>query len=508
MIAAPKPQDEQARLAALLEYEILDTEAEEEFDNLVKLASQICDAKISLVSLIDAERQWFKARKGLGATETPRELAFCAHAILQDGIFEVENALEDERFHDNPLVTDNPDIRFYAGMPLATPSGHKIGTLCVIDVVPKKLTEAQRFALKTLGEQVIAQLELKLKLRDLQERMRQVKKAQAQIIQSEKMATLGQLIANIAHEINTPLGAIKASSENAKLALDSFTQNLPEFVQNIETEHRPLFEQLITISMQANPPVLSTKEARQLKYELIDKLANADIQISSSIAELLIHTGLHKQDVENLHFLKDQKGIEMLKKVAHLIQVFKSNSTIQEATTRAAKVIFAIKTFARQDLMQTATALVVNDNIDNVLTIYQHHFNQNIQLEKQWGDIPKIEGYPDELVQVWTNIIYNAIQAMQNQGKLTISTYNHEGKVRVAISDTGTGIPNEIKDKIFEPFFTSKGLGEGSGLGLDICRTIIEKHKGSISFESEEGKGTTFFVDLPLTFNQEELQTT
>lgn len=184
MIAAPIPENETARLAALSRYNILDTPSEQAFEELVQLASQICESPISLVSLLDEDRQWFKAKVGLEVKETPRGQAFCAHAIQKNEIFEVPDALQDERFHDNPLVTGEDGIRFYAGMPLETPDGYNLGTLCVIDTKPKTLSSAQRFALQTLAKQVIKQMELSLKVQSLGQANEQLQVQRKRIMDS------------------------------------------------------------------------------------------------------------------------------------------------------------------------------------------------------------------------------------------------------------------------------------------------------------------------------------
>lgn len=175
---APSPTEVE-RLAQLQRYEILDTGQEDVFDDFTILAAQICGTPISLISLLDAERQWFKSKVGLTETHTPRELAFCDHAIRTPEVMEVPDATLDPRFFANPLVTGAPDIRFYAGSPLVAPDGSRIGTLCVIDRVPRRLSDAQRAALARLGRQIIVQLELRLARRDLEARIAGAERAEA-----------------------------------------------------------------------------------------------------------------------------------------------------------------------------------------------------------------------------------------------------------------------------------------------------------------------------------------
>jgi PAS domain S-box-containing protein len=161
MESAPLAPDEAARQRALEELGLLDTPAEQEFDDITLLASFICDAPIALISLIDKDRQWFKSRVGIHIEETPRDIAFCAHAILGDDVFEVPDAAVDKRFADNPVVTSEPHLRFYAGMPLRTSDNHNVGTLCVIDRKPRQLSDAQREALRALGRQIMRLVELR-----------------------------------------------------------------------------------------------------------------------------------------------------------------------------------------------------------------------------------------------------------------------------------------------------------------------------------------------------------
>lgn len=189
MQIASKPENERQRLAALRTYNILDTPAEKEYDEIVALASAICETPISTITLIDESRQWHKARVGLSDHESTRDLAFCAHAILKDEMMVVSDTTLDDRFTDHPSV---PEIRFYAGMPLINPEGFKLGTLCVIDQQPKKLTELQQFALKVLAKQVSKQMELRRNMDELQ-RMNQLN---------------NRLLSLIGHDLRSPMASL------------------------------------------------------------------------------------------------------------------------------------------------------------------------------------------------------------------------------------------------------------------------------------------------------------
>lgn len=161
MQPAPLPPNEADRLQELRSLHILDTISEKAFDNLTRLASSICDTPIALVSLVDEGRQWFKSHHGLETRETPREIAFCSHAILQNELYEIKDSHADPRFADNPLVTAPPHVRFYAGAPLCTFEGFNVGTLCVIDHEPRELTDSQRESLQAIADQAVALMELR-----------------------------------------------------------------------------------------------------------------------------------------------------------------------------------------------------------------------------------------------------------------------------------------------------------------------------------------------------------
>ena len=200
VIAALLPHNERERMHAVRECALLDTPREGSFDELTELAARLMQAPIALVTVVDEARQWFMSHHGLATRETPREFSFCAHAILAPGeLFEVPDAAADVRFADNPLVTSEPFIRFYAGVPLTTPAGFALGTLAVIDRVPRRLDEAQRRMLLLLAHQVAAQVEL----RHLAVQLRQARDAAERVNLAKT-----HFVASMSHELRTPLNAV------------------------------------------------------------------------------------------------------------------------------------------------------------------------------------------------------------------------------------------------------------------------------------------------------------
>jgi len=348
---------------------------------------------------------------------------------------------------------------------------------------------------------------------ELQTTLEHLKLTQAELIQSEKMASLGQLIAGIAHEINTPLGAIKAS---VGTIIDSSFQSLkklPELVKKLTEEEFNLFLKFVNKSVQSNGHITS-REEREHRKKLTLELGNQGIENAHNYADLLVDMGVYDHIEPYLSILNEQN----LQAAFHLSQQMKNSQNIKTAVERASKIVFALKNYARYGNTEEMVLADIPETIETVLTLYQNQLKLGINVIKEFDEVPQILCYPDELNQVWTNLIYNAVQAMAGKGDLTISvtktlsahtsTSDTEGLsnrsvttlagLGVRITDTGKGIPPENKDRIFDAFYTTKSAGEGSGLGLYIVKQIVDKHKGSITFESEMGKGTSFIVFFPI----------
>ncbi|MFT4907522.1 MAG: signal transduction histidine kinase [Oleispira sp.] len=394
MISAALHPKETQRIEELLRYEVLDTEDEKALDELTQLASVICGTSISLISLVDKDRQWFKSRVGLDAAETTRDMAFCSHAILQDQIFEVPDTLKDQRFVDNPLVTGSPDIRFYAGAPLVSTSGMPIGTLCVIDTEPKKLNEKQQLALNTLAKQVISQLELRLHNRQL---LRMQKDQQ-------------QIFAMMSHDLRSPFNGILGLSQ------------------------------------------LIQAEAQTLKPEVLSAMADGILESSLKVYQLLD---------EILQWSSNQLGA---------IQVELEATTLKPLIMETLDLMKDSFTFKKLNI-----TCDINENIVALA---------DVNLTKT----------------IIRNLLANAIKYTPEQGSIHIETLLSNGQIQLVITDTGTGVPVELKDQLFgDSVMSQRGTqGElGHGLGLSLCGDFARKQQGFLSIDKDYKDGAKLILNLP-----------
>ncbi|NLT52374.1 MAG: PAS domain S-box protein [Ignavibacteria bacterium] len=341
-----------------------------------------------------------------------------------------------------------------------------------------------------------AEIELKITNEKLIKSIEELKATQKQLLESEKLAVLGQLITGIGHELNTPLAAIKAAQNNLADSISKSFYDLGTFHYNLTAGD---FEILLVIlaHFASSENIISTREERKIKRELLSKLNELNIKDSDKIAEYLIY--LNIWDIDYIKPLFENSNcVFILETAKNLLSIKKNNQTINNAADKASFVINALKKYSYKSNTNDMVPVDLAENIETVLALYNNQFKHGVELIKEYQNVPKIFAHPDELTQVWINILQNAMQAIKYKGIITIGIYPENGNVVVSIKDSGTGIPVEIQNKIFAPFFTTKQRGEGSGIGLDIVKKIIDAHSGKIEFSSKINKGTTFFVKLPI----------
>ena len=517
------PKNEEERLKDLLRLEVLDTNSEQHFDELTKLASEICETKISLISLIDSDRQWFKSKVGLDASETPRNISWCGHAILKDEIFEIPDAELDDRFRDNPLYTGQPHVRFYAGAPLKTSHGYNIGTLCVIDSSPKKLTTWQKESLQILARQVVLLLEARLR----EKKLELINEKLDVIV---KNIPLNLVTYNFDGEINWvnnqwqkdfDFSAHDLISKKIFQALpneNNYNFLSPNKAWNrLELKNKSgenVFTNWISIPVNTHhflgigknvtQQVKSDIETKQLEKNLEDQKRISQHQAKlASLGQLAAGVGheinnplaiikgfLHALDGElTAHQPADSKSFYLLKKIEH-------------ATDRIVNIVKGLKSFSRADqseLEYFSFHETLSITLQLVSDIYQKE-GFNFKLEDHTSEPLIVFGNKGRMEQVFLNLINNAKDAMEDSQDKNIQLILKEdsGKAFFSIRDSGKGIPDEIKDKIFDPFFTTKEVNKGTGIGLSIVASIIKDMDGEIKFESKLGHGTTFIVELPI----------
>ena len=417
---AALPVDEAARLSALAHLRVLDSIPEATFDDVVLLATTLCHTPIGLVSLVDKERQWFKACLGLDATQTHRDLAFCAHAILKpDEVLVVENALLDPRFRESPLVLGPPFIRFYAGAPIVTPEGFAVGTVCVIDTVPRTLAAQTRRALQALARQTAAMLQLRLLseqresttadlVRQLDQVLNESPVAQQALQRVQRVSSL----ASIAHDFNNLLQAVSASLQMIRL--------------------------------------------KALKPLEVERLSGIGLQAVAQGGELIRH----------------------------------------------------LLAFARREAPDLQ-CVDVSPRLEAGREVFKRVAGSRIALQFELMPGPAhVRCDASQLEAVVLNLLINAKDALQGQGTVRINSCFRvvsgdpvlaDGDyLELSVADAGAGMSPDVASRVFEPFYTTKGLGKGTGLGLAQVYGFAVNAGGVARIHSIEGQGTTVTLLLKI----------
>ncbi len=332
--------------------------------------------------------------------------------------------------------------------------------------------------------------------KELSTTLENLKKAQNQLLESEKMAALGQVMAGVAHEINTPLGAIRSSVENIASNLTLVLRQSFDFFKVIPKDLHTIFLAMLERVFQKRE-ASSAREERKYKKELIKLLEHNHKQNAMIIADNLVDMGIYDNIDAYLPLFQHSQGIYFLEMAYKFSGLQTSTNTIITAIERASKVVIALKSYARYEQSGEMIESDITEDIETVLTLYHNHLKHGVEVIRYFEDLPPVICYPDELYQVWINIIDNALHAMAQKGTLEIHIAKKQHHVMVTIVDSGKGIPEEYQQKIFDPFFTTKNRGEGSGLGLDIVKKIVYNHQGKIKLESRPGK-TAVSIILPI----------
>lgn len=416
--------------------------------------------------------------------KNPKVLKDATHEYKEDFFTELWNTLRENHFWEGQLYNIKKDGTKF------------IEQLTTSTIVEKGKIQYYVGVFSDITKEIEQKEKIECTNKELKITLDELKNAQEQLIESEKLSALGQLIAGIAHEINSPLGAIKTSSEYVLEAMEKTIKNRPLVNSLLSKEEEKMVEDL-ELYIYSNSQYLSIKEQRGLKKEITKMLLSSDIKDERYIADILSQFNFELEKVEKYMVLLKHPKIKFILNTIHDEFIAKSNiSIINNSVSRAAKTIFALKKFVHFDHDREGRAEKLEESIESVLILLRHNLKHNIEIIKEYDDVPPIYCYADELGQVWMNLITNAVQAMNNSGQLCISIYEEESYQVVCIADNGPGVPLELQDKIFKPFFTTKEAGVGSGLGLDIVRKVVDAHKGEIEFRSSE-KGTTFCIKIP-----------
>lgn len=516
------PANEIARLQALRDLSLLDTPAEERFDRLTRIAQHILQVPIALVSLINADRQWFKSRQGLDAQEIHRDISFCGHAILRPDVLVVADAVADQRFADNPLVLGAPSIRFYAGAPLTLSSGECVGTLCVIDRQPRQVTRAQLAALQDLAACVVEELE--------QARQRQDAKKSAQLVESIVETVIDGIITidskgmiqsfNSAAErlfgykpaeiigsnVNCLMPQPYAAEHDGYLAHFHDTREARVIGIGREVMGKrkdgAVFPMDLAVSEMQQPgqtlfvgivrDITERKRVDQMKIEFV---ATVSHELRTPLTSVSGALGLVCGGALGPVSEQAKTMLDIAYRNSQRLTLF-INDLLDMEKLAAGKMRFIEETVAIMAL--------VEQSIESTRA-YAQQYQVNLLLVSRLDGVQvTVDG--SRLQQVLSNFLSNAAKFSPKGGQIEINVNQFESLVRVSVQDHGPGIPADFIDRIFHKFSQADSSDTrrkgGTGLGLAISKELIESMNGTIGFSSAPESGACFYFNLPISTNE------
>lgn len=437
---------ESNRIDALKSYGILDSLPEQDYDDITKLASEICQTPISLITLVDEERQWFKSNHGLPIHETPREFAFCAHTIINPTeTMVVTDSREDERFAQNPLVTGDPNIVFYAGVPIVDSDGFALGSLCVIDRTTRQLSQSQLAALKTLARQVVHMLELRRTNVTLKESEDRYRLLSVDLDQQVQQRTKELLTAN--EDLLEANNLLTRSNDNLQKFAYVASHDLQEPLRKIQAFGDLLKKELASASSEG--------------LDYLDRMQSAAGRMSTLIRDLLNYSRISNR-------LDTGKALSL-------------NDVVQEILTDLDLTIAETKA-----VMSVGELPTITGEASQLNQLFQNLISNALKFRRA-GTIPHI--------QVTARTLKAADLANTIKPARSVDMYH-----QIDVIDNGIGFEEKYLPRIFEVFqrLHSRSTFAGTGIGLAICEKVVTNHGGAITAASQPNQGSVFSIFLPV----------
>lgn len=522
------PTDEVERITALKSYEILDTKEELIYDQLTLLASQICGTKISLITLIDENRAWFKSHVGLNVKEVPRDLAFCNQVVFDKQTMVINNLHQDPRFAKNPYVTGEPHVSFYAGVSLTDSEGHSLGTLCVLDENPQELTNIQIQSLHIVASQVVAQFRLRRELiqkKNFEEQLTRLTEQVPGFIYQYRLFSDGRShfpfastgIADIyelsPEEVKFDGGKIfqRVHPEDIEQAIAAIKLSATK-LENCAIDYRVILPKagLRWLRIIAKPEKLADESI--LWHGFItdvtdEKNMEAQLYQNSKLAALgEMASGVAHEINNPLSIIIGKSSLltnHLTSPIWNREKIAQDIEKIEKTAMRISKIIKGLTAFSRNSERDSFSVIQVRHIIEDTLSLVNEKFKyRGIDVLVDCPSDLALECNSTQIGQVLMNLLINSFDAIKRLETkwIRIDVKSNGNSALISVSDSGNGISPKIADKIMEPFYTTKSVGEGTGLGLSLSKRLIESHNGNIKY-LPSAKHTTFQIELPLRAN-------